>query len=425
MEKVKYCILGSGISGIGANIGLDFKGNIFEQNEYPGGLTSSFIIQGFTFDNAIHMSFSKIPLVKEIFSRTENIIHKPTPVNFLKFNSFPNPLHYNLKKLSFFLKVRVLLSRIASFRYKRRYKLNYLYWNYFNFGRFFTNHFIKIYHDKYWRIPMVEMSTNWISNRIKPISFFQMLKFAFVKNLDHNYYANEMKYPESGGYFSFISKFVSQSIIYLNHKVININPQDKTILFANGHSIEYEHIISSIPLPILFKLINCDLSIKKTSEKLKWTKLLIVSIGFRKVIKFPSLWFYVYDQDVPFARAYSPSLKSPNNAPKNCSSIQLEIYFNSDQSINIDHLIPKSIGSLKKLINFDENDVIFINSKVLPFGNIMSYENVESDKKILFEYLKSVNIKSIGRFGQWEYFWSDQSFMSGYEVGKKILNNDY
>jgi protoporphyrinogen oxidase len=252
-----------------------------------------------------------------------------------------------------------------------------------------------------------------------------MLKFAFVKNLDHNYYANEMKYPDNGGYFSFISKFVSQSNILLNHKVISINPHNKTVQFSNGHSIEYEHIISSIPLPILFKVLNCDKSIKETSEKLKWTKLLIVSIGFRKVFTFPALWFYVYDQDIPFARAYSPSLKSPNNAPKNCSSLQLEIYFDSNETINLDQLIPKSIESLKKLIDFNDNDVIFKNSKVLPFGNVTSYENVESDKKVLFEYLKSVNINSIGRFGQWEYFWSDQSFMSGYEVGKKILNNDY
>jgi protoporphyrinogen oxidase len=425
MQKIKYCILGSGISGIGANIGLDFKGVIFEQNEYPGGLTSSFIIQGFTFDNAIHLSFSKIPLVIESFYRTKHIMHKPTPVNFYKYNLLPNPLHYNLKNLKFILKVRILVSKLTSFRYKKGYKLNYLYWNYFNFGRFFTNHFIKSYHSKYWRLPMIEMGTNWISNRIKPISFFQMLKFSFVKNLDHNYYANEMKYPENGGYFSFISNFVSQSSILLNHKVININPQNKTIQFSNGLSIEYEYIISSIPLPVLFKVIDCDLSIKETSEKLKWTKLLIISIGFRKVITFPSLWFYVYDQDVPFARAYSPSLKSPYNAPKNCSSIQLEIYFDSEESINVDQLIPKSIASLKKIIDFDEDDVIFINSKVLPFGNVTSYENVESDKKILFEYLKSVKINSIGRFGQWEYFWSDQSFMSGYEVGKKILNNDY
>jgi protoporphyrinogen oxidase len=271
---------------------------------------------------------------------------------------------------------------------------------------------------------MNEMGTSWISNRIKPISFFQMFKFSFVKNFEHNYYANEMKYPENGGYFSYISKFVTQSKIFLDYKVVNINPQRKTIHFSNGNSIEYENLISSIPIPTLFKIIDCDFYLKETSQNLKWTKLLLISIGFKKNIKFPALWFYVYDQDIPFARAYSPSLKSPNNAPKDCSSIQLEIYFDSNESIKLDQLISKSIASLKNLFNFNDNDIFFINSKVLPFGNVTHYENVESDKRILFDYLKSVNINSIGRFGQWEYFWSDQSFMSGYEVGKRIFNND-
>jgi len=31
-----------------------------------------------------------------------------------------------------------------------------------------------------------------------------------------------------------------------------------------------------------------------------------------------------------------------------------------------------------------------------------------------------MNIKSCGRFGEWDYLWSDQSFMSGKKAADKI-----
>jgi len=39
---------------------------------------------------------------------------------------------------------------------------------------------------------------------------------------------------------------------------------------------------------------------------------------------------------------------------------------------------------------------------------------MEDDRKTVLEFLESKNIKSIGRFGEWDYLWSNQSFMSGY-----------
>ena len=41
----------------------------------------------------------------------------------------------------------------------------------------------------------------------------------------------------------------------------------------------------------------------------------------------------------------------------------------------------------------------------------------------LANFLEQKNIESIGRFGAWEYYWSDQSMMSGRNAGKKILKD--
>ena len=52
-----------------------------------------------------------------------------------------------------------------------------------------------------------------------------------------------------------------------------------------------------------------------------------------KEVKITSLWFYVYDEDVPFARAYSPSIKSKDNVPQGKSSLQFGIYYIKQNSL--------------------------------------------------------------------------------------------
>ena len=34
----------------------------------------------------------------------------------------------------------------------------------------------------------------------------------------------------------------------------------------------------------------------------------LVSVGFRREIEPPALWFYVYAEDIPFACVHSPSM---------------------------------------------------------------------------------------------------------------------
>ena len=43
------------------------------------------------------------------------------------------------------------------------------------------------------------------------------------------------------------------------------------------------------------------------------------------------LWFYIYDEDILPARAYSSSLKSPNNVPFGKSSLQFETYISKQK----------------------------------------------------------------------------------------------
>ena len=68
-RDAKVVILGSGMAGLGAAHALRQEGvasRIFDRHSYAGGHTTSHVLDGFTFDEGPHVSFTKNPKVREI-----------------------------------------------------------------------------------------------------------------------------------------------------------------------------------------------------------------------------------------------------------------------------------------------------------------------------------------------------------------------
>ncbi len=46
-------------------------------------------------------------------------------------------------------------------------------------------------------------------------------------------------------------------------------------------------------------------------------------------------------------------------------------------------------------------------------GNVIFDIGMEERRDFVKKYLDEKNVKLIGRFGEWDYLWSDQSYISG------------
>ena len=82
----------------------------------------------------------------------------------------------------------------------------------------------------------------------------------------------------------------------------------------------------------------------------------------------------------------------------------------------LNHTIEKFIqmGICKK------EDIICQDFRILPYANVIFMHNMESHRSIVLKYLIDKKIISCGRFGEWDYLWSDQSFLSGKNAIEKI-----
>ncbi len=412
-------ILGAGISGISVGYHLSLKGIdsvIYEQDCDWGGLCGNFTINGFRFDKAIHLSFTEDEHVKKIFSDScEYITHKPMAYNYYKGSWLKHPAQNNLKPLVLEEKIEIINDFVENDNIKSEIT-NYEEWLKAQYGNYFSEHFPLPYTRKYWAVEAKELSTTWVGNRMYKPNIKEVLKGAFEEQTPNTYYAKEMRYPTKGGYKSFIKGMAEKCHIEVNKEVIQIDPKSKIVFFRDGHSKKYDEIISSIPLPEYRHIIpQMPDSVKEACNNLKYTSVALVSIGLNKPDIPKHLWFYIYDEDILPARCYSPSIKSNDNTPKGHSSFQFEIYFTKEKPLLftdeklIEHIIEKSehMGILKR------KDVIVKDYRILNYGNVIFHHNMEENRKVILEYLKSLSINTVGRFGKWEYLWSDQSLLSG------------
>ena len=412
-------VLGGGVSGISAgyHLGLkDIENIVFEKKLSWGGLCDNFIIgNGFLFDYFVHLSFTDSDCVKDLFKQSsEYFSHHPTANNYYKGRWLKHPAQNNLAHLSAEEKTKIILDFIN--KPKQVDPLNYRDWLFFQFGEYFTANFPGKYTNKYWTVPSEEMTTDWLGNRFSLPRLETLLKGAFEEQQENFYYAKEMRYPTKGGYKSFLTKMVSQTNIKTNKEAVLIDLKAKRINFADNTFIHYDKLISSLPLPELVKLIkNVPNSILEASEKLLCTSGQIVSLGFNRPDIPKNIWFYIYDEDILPARAYSPSLKSLNNVPEGKSSLQFETYFSKRKESKlkggalIEHVVEKGA----KMGLFSSNDIEVSDYREVKYANVVFDFNRKKNVDIIHNYLDKMMVKYIGRFGEWDYLWSDQSLLSG------------
>lgn len=420
MDRKKGIIIGAGISGLGAYY-ADSALDIYEADGHAGGLCSGFEIDGFRFDRAVHLSFSKIDMVKELFAKAPHYVHHPVPMNWYHDRWVKHPAQNNLYPLPPEQKVeavRGFLERDTSLK-----DTNFADWNRSRYGEYLWEHFFRPYNRKYWDMDPEELDTCWIGARIYQPSLDEILYGSYTGETLNTYYAPEMRYPERDGYFSFVESVAGEAVeagrLHLGKKVERIYPSEHTVLFDDGEEVGYDALYSSIPLPEMVAMTDGFGGYAGAADGMEHTSVAIVSIGMSQV-DFKQMWFYIYDEDIMAARAYMPSVKSPYNVPQGAASIQFEIYFNAKKKAPDEgSCIDNCLYALKKIGICREEQVLFSDYRILPYGNVVFKRKTKETAENLVRAFRKQGIGMIGRFGRWEYLWSDQAFMSGYNAVKE------
>ena len=117
---------------------------------------------------------------------------------------------------------------------------------------------------------------------------------------------------------------------------------------------------------------------------------------------------------------------SRHNAPPNCGSIQAELYFSSKYrplTNSTDVLIEQVIADLLRTGILRESDqVLSKHTSVVEHANVIFDLDRPTALKTVHAYLDDIGINYCGRYGDWGYMWTDESFISGERAAEQALS---
>jgi len=430
MEKV--VILGAGMAGYGAARKLkdaNIDATIYEKENHYGGHCASYAFNNkWIFDDGPHISFTKSDKVKDLFAgnvKNDYYEFNAFPSNYWKGKWINHPAQVNLHGLPAEFNAQILSEMInATYQTPPPVK-NYEEWLYASFGKTFAENFPMKYTRKFHTTEASNLTTDWLGPRIYQPKLEEVIYGMLSPVKSDVHYIKEFRYPNHGGFVSFMKGIEDTFPINYNCELERINLKNKEMEFSNGNRINYKYAFSSLPLnKIIFMMEDAPDDIIQAAKKLAWTQCVIVNFGVRRSNISDNAWIYFYDEDFYTTRLSFPSMFSPNSAPVGCSSMQIEIYF-SDKYKPLtkkpEDFIPIIKDELIKCGILRLTDEILIsNAWVSPFAQIIFDHDRQPAVDMLHEFLLENNIYFGGRFADWAYTWSDESFLAGEAAAEMI-----
>ncbi len=427
-------LLGAGMAGYGAARKLkkaNVKTDLFEKESYYGGHCASFIFDNkWIFDDGPHISFSKNQGVRDIFAANINndYCEFETKVdNYWKGKWIKHPAQVNLYSLSPELNTRILQEMIEVKTRTSGPIHNYKEWLYASYGKTFAENFPIKYTRKFHTTDAENMSTDWLGPRLYQPDLDEVIYGMLSPATRDVHYVKEFRYPNMGGYVSFMNGIKDTTDIHYNHELVGISLKRKELRFSNNRQVKYNYCFSSLPLNHIIELMDdAPEDIKSAAQKLAWTQCVVVNFGVNRSEISQCHWRYVYDEDLYTTRFSFPGMFGPNNAPSGCSTIQAEIYFSNKYKPldrKPEEFIPIVKDELLKCEILKENDkILFQKAWLSPYAQIIFDHERKDNVELLHDFLINHKIYFGGRYADWNYAWSDESFLSGEEVAKKIID---
>ncbi len=430
---MKVVVIGSGMAAFGAAHRLRSAGVapvVYDRKDYPGGHTASFAHPtGFVFDDGPHISFTKNERLQQVFAAAVDEEFETIDCrvnNYWQGYWIKHPAQVNL----FGLPQELIDTVIAEFEAVQAAPTpaiaNYADWLVATFGETFSRTFPMEYGRKYHTCTAETMTTDWLGPRLYQPDLEEVRYGATHAETPEVHYVSHFRYPTEGGFFSYLSKWVDAADLHLGHELVGVDPRARRLRFANGIETGYDELISSVPLPALVPMIDgAPDEVVEAAGKLACTICMTVNVGVAREGISEHQWTYFYDDDYFFTRLSFPHLLSPRTVPPGTSGIQAECYY-SDKYRPVDvtpeECVEKTLRDLRRCGLVREDDEILMTEvRPIRWANVIFDHDRPEALATIHGFLGEAGIRWAGRYGEWGYLWTDQSFASGERAAEAIL----
>lgn len=392
-------IIGAGVSGISYALFSDNDSLIIEKENEIGGYCRTIKRNGFTWDYSGHFFHFRNNNIKDLVTKHLNKqdlqqVTKSTKIYYAG-ELIDFPFQKNIHQLPKSEFIECLYDLFAASGVEGATSFKKLLYG--EFGAGISKKFLVPYNEKLYACDLDKLDSNAMG-RFFPHANKEEIVLNF-KQRKNGSYNESFIYPKGGAieYIKSLAHDIPNSIICTNTSVISINPLESTVTLSDGRCLDYDNLISTIPLPKLLEL--CD--IQYDENVFSWNQVLVFNLGFNKQgLNTKDHWLYFPDKNLSFYRVGFYS----NILCENRLSLYVELGFDKNAKVNPNEWLGKVLHDLKdcKIINDDfyliDYESILMNPAYVHISN-------SSEKEVsgIKDMLKKYNIYSIGRYGSWTY----------------------
>ncbi len=462
----KVLILGGGVSGLALEYFLKNAPEIevygLERQKYLGGHAHTWEEDGFHWDEGPHIFFGSEEKVSPFFDFSGCTEQEATVLNYADGFWINHPIYVNLYALPLDQKSKMVNSlstaKAQSDLNESEKAENYLEWLIQNYGKEYAESFPIRYNKKYWRTDLVGMSTDWIDNRMFKPSLEQIQLGA--KEPQYLHYIKRFKYPKRGGFSSFYRHAIEDSKFETESNIISIHLDDKYVITHKG-KYSYDILINTIPLPKFIGLCaDVPKSVAEAGSLLKCSKLTLVNLKISGEVLPRFHWAYFHDEKLLSTRITNYSLLNKNIAPEEHISegnneidtttyLQVEVYESAEQSNSFatSEIANKVMFEFKRIGLLHANATVSATTHTTESANVIFDLQRKPALEEIYTFLEKYGLPRdsnefsanyslknspvhqeqnelylLGRFGQWNYYWTHDCVRKARDVASQILN---
>ena len=256
---MKFAVLGAGVSGLSAARMLKERGHqvtVYEKESTAGGLARSRFVDGILYDpHGGHILNSKKP---EVMDWAFSIL----PKEKWQFTVRNAKIYYHGRYVSYpfelslcELETEDAVDCVHDFLQAQSgpEPVNFRDWLVWNFGQAIADRYMLPYNEKIWAYPLEQMETRWMQGKMPLPSKKDMIRSMLLKDpTERKMPHSTFYYPIDGGIQSFMDAIAAGLDVRCGTAVEHLE-QTKAGWVVN-HGEAYDRVISTIPLPVLGKV---------------------------------------------------------------------------------------------------------------------------------------------------------------------------
>jgi GT2 family glycosyltransferase len=157
------------------------------------------------------------------------------------------------------------------------------------------------------------------------------------------------------------------------------------------------------------------------ADKLRFNSIAIVNLGIDRPRLTDKHWIHFPEQDISFFRISFPSNFCEGLNPEGTTSIQAEVSYDRTSVPERDELVSRVLRDLVRVGVLDSADRVSFSDVIYRKYGYVVYDHFrKSAVNTIHSFLNGLSIYPCGRYGMWEYLWSDQAVLSGKKVAEGV-----